>query len=180
MDNTNNNNLFYDISHNFNRLIDVNSIVSVNDYWRNYMERAINIRNNDNIVLDNSSINMSDMINQNNNHNNHNNYFQRVASEMITYMDDTVMRDRVMNFMNNPLANSMFRNRMGVRNTSNLSDIINQSFDEENKYKNVLSDKGSKQIKRIKYNKESHELIQCPITMEEFEEGEEISILTLY
>ena len=69
MDNTNNNNnLFYDISHNFNRLIDVNSIVSVNDYWRNYMERAINIRNNDNIVLDNSSINMSDMINQNNNH----------------------------------------------------------------------------------------------------------------
>ena len=176
MNNTNDNNLFYDISHNVNRLIDVNSIISVNDYWRNYMERALNLRNNENIVLDNSNINMSDMINQNN-QNNQNNNFQRVTSERTSYIDDTVMRERVMNFINNPLLNSMFRSRLSVHNNDNLYDIINMSFNEEPKYKNVLSEKGSKEIKKIKYNKEEHELTQCPITMEEFEEGEEISIL---
>ena len=51
------------------------------------MERALNLRN---IVLDNSNIKM---INQNNQNNQN-----VITSERTSYIDDTVMRERVMNF----------------------------------------------------------------------------------
>lgn len=57
---------------------------------------------------------------------------------------------------------------------SQVRSILQQSLFEKNLYKNVLSEDGEKQIKKIKYNKNTQEQHSCCISFEDFEEGEEI------
>ena len=54
--------------------------------------------------------------------------------------------------------------------------ILRNSFIQRNPYKKVTTDKAIENIKKIKFN-DSFEQKECPITMMEFEEGEEISEL---
>ena len=63
-------------------------------------------------------------------------------------------------------------------NNSNNSwdNILRNSFIQRNPYKKVTTDKAIENIKKVKFNN-SFEQKECPITMMEFEEGEEISEL---
>lgn len=54
--------------------------------------------------------------------------------------------------------------------------ILRNSFIQRNPYKKVTTDKAIENIKKVKFNN-SFEQKECPITMMEFEEGEEISEL---
>ena len=67
---------------------------------------------------------------------------------------------------------------MPERPVNNLEEIINNTLDAKNTYKQVLSKEGEEQIKKIKFNPEIHkETICCPITQVEFKENNEISEL---
>ena len=62
-------------------------------------------------------------------------------------------------------------------NSNNSWDnILRNSFIQRNPYKKVTTDKAIENIKKVKFNN-SFEQKECPITMMEFEEGEEISEL---
>lgn len=63
---------------------------------------------------------------------------------------------------------------MGENNLSSINNILNQSFEEKQKYKTVLSDKGNEQLKIIKYSSDSCENKMCPIMHINFEEDEEV------
>ena len=62
-------------------------------------------------------------------------------------------------------------------NNQDNSDILNTSLYEQNAYKNVISDEGKKQLKKIHYNSDICVNDKCPITQDEFKEGDEITIL---
>jgi len=59
----------------------------------------------------------------------------------------------------------------------NSADVLERSFNVDNKYKNVISDKAKEELKKINYNKEDCVNDVCPISQEKFEENEEITIL---
>jgi len=61
--------------------------------------------------------------------------------------------------------------------TGNLSSIMERSFQEKPRYKQVLSDKGEEQITYKKYTKEDDTNAICAITREEFSIGDDIAIL---
>ena len=61
--------------------------------------------------------------------------------------------------------------------TGNLSSIMEQSFQEKARYKQVLSDKGEDQIIYKKYTEEDGTNVICAITREEFSIGDDIAIL---
>ena len=68
----------------------------------------------------------------------------------------------------NPLMNTVV----------NVDNALRQSFYETGAYKNVLSEKGEKQLKEIKYKKEEHgDNEYCSISYEDFEEGEMVTQL---
>ena len=57
-------------------------------------------------------------------------------------------------------------------------DIMNASLNQENRYKNVISDEGKKLLKIEKYTKTGCCLNEiCPISQEEFTDGDNITIL---
>ena len=65
----------------------------------------------------------------------------------------------------------------GATPTGNLSSIMEQSFQEKARYKQVLSDEGEAQITYKKYTKEAGTNAICAITREEFSIGDDIAIL---
>lgn len=56
-------------------------------------------------------------------------------------------------------------------------DIMNASLNQENRYKNVISDEGKKLLQQEKYTKSGCLNEICPISQEEFTEGDNITIL---
>ena len=61
--------------------------------------------------------------------------------------------------------------------TWNLSSVMEQSFQDKPRYKQVISDEGEEQIKYKKYTKEDDINAICAITREEFSIGDKIAIL---
>lgn len=59
----------------------------------------------------------------------------------------------------------------------NDNDIINNTLYEESPIKNVISEKGKLQLKKIKYTPESCSNTTCPIFHMDFEENDEITVL---
>ena len=57
---------------------------------------------------------------------------------------------------------------------SQVRSILQQSLFEKNLYKNVLSEEGEKQIKKIKYDKNNLDQHSCCISFEDFKEGDEV------
>ena len=55
-----------------------------------------------------------------------------------------------------------------------LNNVIQQSLLESNPIKNVLSNEGEKQLRRIKYSDISNNMKECPITLLKFKEKDEI------
>ena len=74
--------------------------------------------------------------------------------------------------------NYFFSNRLRRQNNS-LESILQQSFIDpsQNIYKNVLSDKGESDIKSVVYKKGEFPNDNCPVTLIDFEEGQEVSQL---
>ena len=60
----------------------------------------------------------------------------------------------------------------GVLNNYLENRVINNSLNDQKKYKYVLSKKGKEQLKEIKYNKTNYKQDSCPITLKEFEKNE--------
>lgn len=56
-------------------------------------------------------------------------------------------------------------------------DILNASLNQENKYKDVISSDGMKLLTRTTYTKNVCSNDNCPISQEEFKEGDEITVL---
>ena len=62
--------------------------------------------------------------------------------------------------------------------TNNMDQALQQSFYETKVYKNVMSEEGEKQLKKVEYNKEEYSDSEyCCISYEDFEEGEMITKL---
>jgi len=61
--------------------------------------------------------------------------------------------------------------------TENLSSVMEQSFQEKARYKQVLSDKGEEQITYKKYSEEDDPDAICAITREQFSIGDDIAVL---
>ena len=82
-------------------------------------------------------------------------------------------RQRV-NMSFNPFLNHI--NPIFDNSNNSWENILRNSFIQRNPYKKVTTDKAIKNIKKVKFNN-SFEQKECPITMMEFKEGEEISEL---
>ena len=57
-----------------------------------------------------------------------------------------------------------------------VNQIINESFREKSKFKNVLSEEGEKQIKKLKYDPNLHKNHICPIYHTEFTKDTIVSL----
>ena len=62
-------------------------------------------------------------------------------------------------------------------NNQENTNILNESLNQENKYRQVISEEGKKSLKKQVYEKDICSNESCPITQEEFKNGEEIIIL---
>ena len=60
---------------------------------------------------------------------------------------------------------------------SNLNSVIQESFVDKNKYKNILSDEGENMIKFERFDEEKHKTICCPILQGPFQKNDKIAIL---
>lgn len=75
----------------------------------------------------------------------------------------------------NMIVNDSSYNNVGENNIINR--VINESFREKPKYKNVLSEEGEKEIKQVKYDPTLHTNHMCPIYHTEFTEDTIVSQL---
>jgi hypothetical protein len=58
-----------------------------------------------------------------------------------------------------------------------MESLLQTSLNDKSAYKNVLSKKGEKDIKKIKYNADQSDIVCCPITQVNFTENQEVSQL---
>ena len=95
-----------------------------------------------------------------------------------TTSDITMEARSIDNDYINFFRNYFFSNRLRRQNNS-LESILQQSFIDpsQNIYKNVLSDKGESDIKSVVYKKGEFPNDSCPVTLIDFEEGQEVSQL---
>lgn len=110
------------------------------------------------------------------------NLFQQIEEEdnYISSFDIPPQREIEQQFMNN-MMQLLFRNNgsfnnQNMNNMNNITNILQESFNQKNKYKKVTSEKGLKQLKKIKYSNTMNQK-DCPIFMTKFQEGEEITQL---
>ena len=91
-----------------------------------------------------------------------------------TFLNNTIYRQRnSINSFSNILSDILLENGT-VENTS-FNDTIIESFNAPTRYKRVISDKGKTQLKEITYqDSENNNEVCCPITQDDFEEGETI------
>ena len=68
-----------------------------------------------------------------------------------------------------PLASNMV-----LPQQSTVRNLLRESLFEKKSYKNVLSEKGEKEIKKITYNKKELDQHSCCISFEDFKEGEQV------
>lgn len=63
---------------------------------------------------------------------------------------------------------------INIFNNNNNNSILNTSLYEKNSYKNILSSKGRKLLREVKYNKNNFKCINCPILQIPFEDEQDI------
>ena len=118
-------------------------------------------------------------INENMNQLNTQNLFQEIEERdnYVSSFSITPQREIEQQFMTN-MMQLLFRNNDSLNSHSmdNITNILQESFHQKNKYKKVTSDKGLKQLKKIKYSNTMDQK-ECPIFMTKFQEGEEITQL---
>ena len=77
----------------------------------------------------------------------------------------TGLLERLLLVGTNMLIEDLSRNDI---ENSIVNRVINESFREKSKFKNVLSEEGEKQIKRVKYDPDLHKNHMCPIYHTDF------------
>ena len=58
-----------------------------------------------------------------------------------------------------------------------INNIIELTLNQQNAHKQILSEKGEKQLKQVVYNKSTSSMKQCPITLNDFKEGDIVTKL---
>src|SRR5210317_672666 len=58
-----------------------------------------------------------------------------------------------------------------------INNIIELTLNQQNAHKQILSEKGEKQLKQVVYNQSTHAMKQCPITLNDFKEGDIVTEL---
>lgn len=58
-----------------------------------------------------------------------------------------------------------------------INNIIELTLNQQNAHKHILSEKGEKQLKQVVYNQSTHAMKQCPITLNDFKEGDIVTKL---
>ena len=103
------------------------------------------------------------------------NVFDRIVNNENTYINPNSIFENSMssNSLSTPyiVPNQLF----GPRN-SNIRNLLRETLSQKNSYKKVLSEKGSAQIKKLKFT-ENLKNNKCPILLEKFEKDEEVSVL---
>ena len=94
--------------------------------------------------------------------------FQQSVEDSISEPDNIGSFDSFINYM--------ISGSLNPTTQQNMRSILEQSFQEKNKYKKVISEKGLNDIKKIIFD-ESMEQKTCPIFMTKFKIGEEVSQL---
>jgi len=79
-------------------------------------------------------------------------------------------------FYQNPVYNEFLTPNMVINRLNNL-DILNNSLHETESFKQVLSDKGKKQIKFRTFRDNMDDIKKCPILFTDFEEDDEVAEL---
>jgi len=64
-----------------------------------------------------------------------------------------------------------------INQNNYFENFIMQTLNNPNPHKNVLSDEGKTQLKKIKYNNDNKYNISCPITMIDFEDNQDVILL---
>ena len=134
--------------------------------------------NSNNIVNDNSNNIVNDMSNNITHNeaqlmNSINNFINQMDNIFETSNLNSIYRPRLLPIRPQSLIH--YLNRNVPNNPPSMEDIIEQSFNEKSKYKNVVSEEGLNQLEDVKYkvdNSGNFEYKSCPITTCDFEEGE--------
>ena len=58
-----------------------------------------------------------------------------------------------------------------------MNSVIEMSMNQPKKYRKIISKKGEKDLKQLKYNSNDFSMKECPITLKEFKEGDIITQL---
>jgi hypothetical protein len=104
------------------------------------------------------------------------NLLNEISSENTNINNDLPMQNIFINNIINLLVNSNSNPTNYTNFNSNFNNVLNQSFQEKNKYKKIISKKGLTSLKKIKFNKNMNQK-ECPIFMTKFEENEEVTQL---
>lgn len=109
-----------------------------------------------------------------------NNYLHNIINQITDLSRNTQSQfiNLLVDFLNNsntnenlsslPFSQSLFQNN------HRLNQVLNNSLMEKKVYKKVLSDKGLLELKKIIYDENKYETKECVISMEEFNNGDEI------
>ena len=109
------------------------------------------------------------------------NLFEQIEEEdnYISTFNIPPRREIEQQFMNN-MMQLLFQNNSGFNNQNmnmnNITNVLQESFNQKNKYKKITSKKGLNQLKKIKYSNAMDQK-ECPIFMTKFQEEEEITQL---
>ena len=58
-----------------------------------------------------------------------------------------------------------------------MNSVIEMSMNQPKKYRKIISKKGEKDLKQVKYNSNDFSMKECPITLKEFKEGDIVTQL---
>ena len=185
-----------DIVNGLQNILNIANLQANNDYVSNINNNQTNFnpyfnldsvnQTEDSLVFDFSYIfpdnphtetsNSNNQVNNNqdsNNEVNNNQVNTNEANNINIQLNNTEYSDftnQVMNYLNNSLSN------LNLDDTS-LTEVINRSFSEKNRYKYVISELGKRQIQTLTFPDSECKNNTCPITQEDFIKDQEISKL---
>ena len=96
------------------------------------------------------------------------NFINHIIADTIHDLSDNT-RERIMN-----MFTGLMNSNMTILPNSSLNRVLTQSLMENPPYKKILSQKGTEQLKIIKYNKDIFDQHSCCIIFEDFNEGQNV------
>ena len=104
----------------------------------------------------------------------YNEEYEYHPSRVIDFSIGNILPNIRWSYRNNSNSNSILSRSLPIVSEYDpINSVLSSSLNDTLGFKNVLSNEGKKQLKIINYDSSMKEKI-CPITQEEFEEGEEV------
>ena len=105
------------------------------------------------------------------------NVFERIMNGENTYINSNSIFSNDVSSNNFPIPRyGPFSNLINPSRNRNIRNLLRETLSQKNRYKKVLSEKGSSQIKKMQFT-EDMKNNKCPILLEKFEMDEEVSVL---